>query len=200
MGVHWSAGLLHDNLSCCAKITSYNPGQKSLGQYCNIHIFLSFLDSLLKQCILFKIFLQFSLLPPYTKLKLGKNAGYMRPTLFVGWGEGLDLCELENASEMQSVARLLSMIVAYHVDVLRALCCVPSPLLDKSKESMCGRLKLSPFFNILLLVKENIRDLKCLHRFEMPSVRIVLHQLQNISQWKRYHGVWRSLKKMLRRR
>ena len=89
---------------------------------------------------------------------------------------------------------------SYHVDVLRALCCVPSPLLDKSKESMCGRLKLSPFFNILLLVKENIRDLKCLHRFEMPSVRIVLHELQNISQWKRYHGVWRSLKKMLRRR
>ena len=83
---------------------------------------------------------------------------------------------------MRSVARLLSMIVAYHVDVLRALCCVPSPLLDKSEESMCGRLKLSPFFNILLLVKENIRDLKCLHRFEMPSVRIVLHQLQNISQ------------------
>ena len=72
MGVHWSAGL-HDNLSCCAKITSYNPGQKSLGQYCNIHIFLSFLGSLLKQCILFEIFLQFSLPPPYTKLKLGKK-------------------------------------------------------------------------------------------------------------------------------
>ena len=159
MGVHWSAGL-HDNLSCCAKITSYNPGQKSLGQYCNIHIFLSFLGSLLKQCILF---LQFSLPPPYIKLKLGKNSGYMRPTLFVGWGEQLDLCELENASEMQSVARLLSMIVAYHVDVLRALCCVPSPLLDKSKESLFWRLKLSPFLKILLLVKENIRDLKCLH-------------------------------------
>ena len=79
----------------------YNPGQKSLGQYCNIHIFLSFLGSLLKQCILFEIFLQFSLPPPYTKLKLGKNSGYTRPTLFVGWGEGLDLCELENAPEMQ---------------------------------------------------------------------------------------------------
>ena len=162
MGVHWSAGL-HDNLSCCAKVTSYNPGQKVLGQYCNIHIFLSFLGSLLKQCILFEIFLQFSLPPPYTKLKLGKNSGYMRPTLFVGWGEWLDLCELENASEMQSVPRLLSMIVAYHVDVLRALWCVPSPLLDKSKESMGERLKLSPFFKILLLVKENIRNLKCLH-------------------------------------
>ena len=63
---------------------SDNPGQKSLGQYCNIHIFLSFLGSLLKQCILFEIFLQFSLPPPYTKLKLGKNSGYTRPTLFVG--------------------------------------------------------------------------------------------------------------------
>ena len=79
----------------------YNPGQKSLGQYCNIHFFLSFLASLLKQCILFEIFLQFSLPAPYTKLKLGKNSGYTRPTLFVGWGEGLDLCELENAPETQ---------------------------------------------------------------------------------------------------
>ena len=32
---------------------TYNPGQKSLGQYRNIHIFLSYLSSLLKQCILF---------------------------------------------------------------------------------------------------------------------------------------------------
>ena len=39
---------------------------------------------LLKQCILFEIFLQFSLPPPYTKLKSGKNSGYRRPTLFVG--------------------------------------------------------------------------------------------------------------------
>ena len=63
---------------------NYNPGQTSLGQYCNIHIFLSYLGSLLKQCILFKIFSQFSLPPPYTKMKLGKNYGYTRPTLFVG--------------------------------------------------------------------------------------------------------------------
>ena len=34
----------------------YNPGQKSLGQFYNIHIFLSFLNSLLKQCIIFEIF------------------------------------------------------------------------------------------------------------------------------------------------
>jgi len=43
----------------------YNPGQKSLGQYCNNHIFLSFLGSLLKQCIIFEMFLQFSLPPPF---------------------------------------------------------------------------------------------------------------------------------------
>ena len=65
------------------KIT-YNHGQKSLGQYCNMHIFPSFFGSLLRQCIIFKIFLQFSLPPPYTKLKLRKNSGYMRPTLFLG--------------------------------------------------------------------------------------------------------------------
>ena len=66
-----------------------------------IIISLSFLGSLFEQYILFEIFLQLHLPPPYTKLKLGKNSGYTRPTLFVGWGEGLDLCELENAPEMQ---------------------------------------------------------------------------------------------------
>ena len=45
----------------------------SLGEYCNIPIFLSFLGSLLKQCILFGIVLQFSFPPPYTKLK-GKKS------------------------------------------------------------------------------------------------------------------------------
>ena len=43
----------------------YNPGLKSFGQYCSIHIFLSFLGSLLKQRIIFEFFLQFSLPPPY---------------------------------------------------------------------------------------------------------------------------------------
>ena len=85
----------------CPDFIADNPGKKSLGQYCNIHIFLLFLGSLFKQFSVFEIFLQFSLPPPYTKLKLGKNSGYTRPTLFVGWGEGLDLCELENAPEMQ---------------------------------------------------------------------------------------------------
>ena len=83
-------------------VSNYNPGQKSLGQYCNIQIFLSFPGSLLKQCILFEIFFQFSLPPLYTKLKLRKRFWiHAGPTLFVGWGDGLDLCELENAPETQ---------------------------------------------------------------------------------------------------
>ena len=43
---------------------SDNPGQKCFGQYCNMHIFLSFLGSLIKQCIIFEILLQFSLPHP----------------------------------------------------------------------------------------------------------------------------------------
>ena len=74
----------------------YNPEQKSSGQYCNFIFFCHFSVPSLKT-VLFEIFLQFSLPPPYTKLKLEKNSGYTRPTLFVGWGKGLDLCELENA-------------------------------------------------------------------------------------------------------
>ena len=46
---------------------NYNPTQKSLGQDCNIDIFLSFLGSLLNECVFLEIFLQFSLSPPYTK-------------------------------------------------------------------------------------------------------------------------------------
>ena len=58
----------------CPDFIADNSGKKSLGQYCNIHIFLLFLGSLLKQCSVFEIFLQSSLPPPYTKLKLGKNS------------------------------------------------------------------------------------------------------------------------------
>ena len=55
-------------VSICEIHKMYSPGQKSLGQYCNIHIFLSFLASLLKQCILFENFL--AVLPPPTVYKV----------------------------------------------------------------------------------------------------------------------------------
>ena len=83
----------------CPEFIAFNPGQKSLGQYCNI--FLLFFRSLLKQCRVFEIFLQFSPPHPIQSWKSEKNSGYTRPTLFVGWGEGLDLGELENAPDMQ---------------------------------------------------------------------------------------------------
>ena len=40
-----------------------------------------------------------TVLPPPTvyNTETRKNSGYTRPTLFVGRGEGLGLCELENA-------------------------------------------------------------------------------------------------------
>ena len=48
-----------------------------------------------------------------------KNSGYTRPTLFVGWGEGLDLCELENAQKYKSVPKLLSMNVGLTLGSVR---------------------------------------------------------------------------------
>ena len=75
-----------------------------------IFIFFCHSGSLIKQCILFEIFLQFSLPHPIQR----KNSGYTRPTLFVGWGEGtLGLCELENAQKCKSVPKLLSLIVVH---------------------------------------------------------------------------------------
>ena len=49
----------------------------------------------------FEIFLQFLLPHPIQSWNTEKNSGYTRPTLFVGWGEELDLGELENVPEMQ---------------------------------------------------------------------------------------------------
>ena len=61
--------------------------------------------------VLFEIFLLFSIPPPYTKLKLGKNSGYTCPTLFLGWGEGWACVNWKTPQERKSVPRLLSMIV-----------------------------------------------------------------------------------------
>ena len=54
------------------RLPHYNPGQKSLGQYCNIHIFLSFSRLPLKTVHHFPNFLPLlpPPTPPYTKLKL----------------------------------------------------------------------------------------------------------------------------------
>ena len=88
---------------------SDNPGQKSLGQYCNIDIFRSVLGYLLKQCILFEILLQFSLPPSYTKLKLGQNTRVQHCL----WceGRGWTSVNWKTLRKCKSVLRLLSMIV-----------------------------------------------------------------------------------------
>ena len=95
------------------RLTALQSWTKVLRTVLQYSYFLSFFGSLLKHCILLEIFLRFALPPPYTKLKLEKDSGYTRPRLFVGWGEGLDLCELENAPECKRIPRLLSMIVSY---------------------------------------------------------------------------------------
>ena len=62
-------------------LQSWTKILETVAQYSYFSVIL---DSLVKQFILFEIFSQFSLPPPFAKLKLGKNSGYTRPTLFVG--------------------------------------------------------------------------------------------------------------------
>ena len=74
----------------CITIYSYNPGQNPLGQDCNIHIFLSFLASLLKQCIVFEIFWQFSSPPLPLPIQSWKKWEKILDTCiqYCLWGEG----------------------------------------------------------------------------------------------------------------
>ena len=97
---------------------TYNPGQKSLGQYCNIHIFFG---SLLKQCIFFEIFLQFSLTPPYTKLKLGKILETRVQQCLWGEGRGWTCVNWKTPQKLKRVPRLLSMIVVPIIQTSRQI-------------------------------------------------------------------------------
>ena len=97
-------------------IHTYNPGQKSLGQYRNIHIFLSFyfLGFLLKLCILIAILLQFSLRQSYTKLKLRKILDTRVQHCLWGEGRGWTYVNWKTPQKRKIVPRLLSMIVVLH--------------------------------------------------------------------------------------
>ena len=97
----WYINFIHSN---------YNPGQKSLGQYRNIHTFLSFLGSLLKQYILFEIFLLFSLPTPYTKLKLGKILDTRVQHCLLGDGRGWT-CVNCKTLQKRKCPKTFSMIV-----------------------------------------------------------------------------------------
>ena len=103
--------VLGENNTCLLKNkVNLQSWTKVLGTVMQYSYFSCHSGSLVKQCILFEIFLQFSLPYPIQR----KNSGYTRQTLFVGWGKGtLGLCELENAQKCKSVPKLLSMIVVH---------------------------------------------------------------------------------------
>ena len=75
------------------------------------HIFLSFLGSPLKHCMLFKIVLQFSLPRPYTKLKPEKIMDTRVQHCLWGEGRGWTCVNLKTPQKRESVPRLLSMTV-----------------------------------------------------------------------------------------
>ena len=79
--------------------------------HCNIHMFLSFLVSLLKRCILFENFSQFSLPSPYTKSKLEKKFWIYASNIVCGEGGGRTCVDWKTPQKSKSVPRLLSMIV-----------------------------------------------------------------------------------------
>ena len=78
----------------CDKKT-YNPGQTSLGQYCNIHIFSVISWFPLKTVHPFQNFL--AVLPPPNlyKVETRKKLWIHASKIVLGWGEGLGLCELK---------------------------------------------------------------------------------------------------------
>ena len=79
----------------------YNPSPYALGQCCNIHIFLSFLGSLLKQCIIFEFFCS-SPSPALYKVETRKKFWIHASNIVCGVRGGVvDLYELENARETQ---------------------------------------------------------------------------------------------------
>ena len=80
---------------------NYNSGQKSLGQNCNIHIFLSFPASLLKQCILFKIFVAVLLPPTLYKVKTRKKFWIHVSNIVCGVREGVGPVWIRKCPTMQ---------------------------------------------------------------------------------------------------
>ena len=92
---------------------SDNPGQKSLGQYCNVHIFLSFLGSFSKQYVHpFRNFLV--VLPPPTLYKVEIQKKILDTRIqhcLWGEGKGWTCGNWKTPQKCKSVSRLLSMIV-----------------------------------------------------------------------------------------
>ena len=92
--------------------------------------------------------------PPwtYTKLKLEKISGQKLPTLFVGWGEGLDLCESENAPEMQKCPKafVYDCRLRINLDLLFSPKTVPQGNSAQLGPSLSSDLKIASIFEQLL--------------------------------------------------
>ena len=86
---------------------------KVLGTVLQYAYFSVFSRFPLKTVYHFRNFLALPPPPPYTKLKLEKNSGYTRPTLFVGKGRGWTCVNWKTPQKRKSVPRRLSMIVDY---------------------------------------------------------------------------------------
>ena len=98
---------------------NHNPGQKSLGQYCNTNVFLSILGFLLKQCILFRNFL--AVLPPSNQTRNSQKILDSRVEHCL-WGEGRGwtCVNWKTPQKRKSVPRRLSTIVGGYLP-LRSL-------------------------------------------------------------------------------
>ena len=95
-----------------------------------------------------------AVLPPwtYTKLKLEKISGQKLPTLFVGWGEGLDLCESENAPEMQKCPKafVYDCRLRINLGLLFSPKTVPQGNSAQLGPSLSSDLKIASIFEQLL--------------------------------------------------
>ena len=80
-----------------------------------------FLGSVLKQCIFFEIFLQFSLPQPYTTLKLGKILETRVQQCLWGEGRGWTCVNWKTPQKLKRVPRLLSMIVVPTIQTSRQI-------------------------------------------------------------------------------
>ena len=74
--------------------------------------------SLLKQCIIFEIFLQFSVALPYTKLKLGKILDTRVQHCLWDGGRGWTCVNWKMPQKRKRVPKLLSMIVDVNTNLL----------------------------------------------------------------------------------
>ena len=86
------------------------------------------------------------------KVETRKNFRTKALTLFVGWGEGLDLCESENAPEMQKCPKafVYDCRLRINLDLLFSPKTVPQGNSAQLGPSLSSDLKIASIFEQLL--------------------------------------------------